>query len=34
MNAKMGGEPWAVSELPLFTKPTMLIGYDVHHKRG
>jgi aubergine-like protein len=34
INAKAGGEPWAVSEIPFMTKPTMIVGYDVHHKRG
>ena len=32
--AKIGGEPWAVSELPLFEKPTMICGMDVYHKVG
>lgn len=34
MNAKIGGQPWAVSKLPFMDKPTMIVGYDVHHKRG
>ena len=34
MNAKIGGVPWSVGDLPYFNIPTMLVGYDVHHKRG
>ena len=34
INAKIGGEPWAVSHMPFLDKPTMIVGYDVHHKRG
>jgi aubergine-like protein len=32
--AKIGGSPWGISELPLTDKPTMVVGYDVFHKRG
>jgi aubergine len=34
INAKIGGEPWALSDMPLMNKPCMIIGYDVFHKRG
>jgi aubergine-like protein len=34
MNAKVGGAPWTVSEIPFFDKPTMIAGYDIHHKKG
>ncbi len=34
MTAKIGGSPWAIDNLPLCDKPIMLVGYDVHHKRG
>ena len=29
MNAKNNGEPWALEQLPLMDKPTMIIGMDV-----
>ena len=32
INAKLGGEPWAVSGMPFTSKPTMVCGYDVFHK--
>ena len=32
--AKIGGEPWAVSEMPFFDRPTMICGMDVYHKVG
>lgn len=32
MNAKLGGQPWAVSDMPFTNKPTMVVGYDVFHK--
>ena len=32
--AKVGGEPWAVNELPYFDRPTMICGLDVYHKVG
>ena len=32
MNAKLGGCPWAISDMPFTNKPTMVIGYDVFHK--
>ena len=34
MNAKLGGEPWCVSNQPesFASKPTMVCGYDVFHK--
>ena len=31
INAKIGGIPWAVDNLPLVTKPTMICGMDVFH---
>jgi hypothetical protein len=36
MQAKLGGIPWAVqtNDLDKFNKvPTMVIGYDIHHKK-
>jgi len=33
MTAKIGGTPWAISDLPLSDRPIMIIGYDVHHKK-
>jgi len=32
--AKVGGEPWAVSDMPFMDKPTMVCGVDVYHKTG
>ncbi|CDW80416.1 macronuclear development protein 1 [Stylonychia lemnae] len=32
--AKIGGEPWAVNDMPFFDKPTMICGMDVYHKTG
>ena len=32
MNAKTGGVPWAVSNLPLNDVPTMVVGIDIYHK--
>ena len=34
MNAKLGGQPWAISDMPASfnNKPTMVVGYDVFHK--
>lgn len=29
--AKLGGIPWAVDQLPLMDKPTMVCGLDVFH---
>jgi len=34
MTAKIGGCPWAISDMPLCDAPLMLIGYDVHHTKG
>lgn len=34
MNAKIGGQPWSVTRMPFIEKNTMVVGYDVHHKRG
>ena len=34
MTAKIGGQPWGISDLPLCDRPIMLIAYDVHHKKG
>ena len=31
MNAKVGGVPWAVDNLPFMTEPTMICGMDVFH---
>jgi len=31
MNAKLGGIPWAVDNLPYMDKPTMICGLDVFH---
>jgi aubergine-like protein len=31
MNAKVGGTPWAVDNLPFMTEPTMICGMDVFH---
>lgn len=30
--AKLGGIPWAISDMPFSEKPTMVIGMDVYHK--
>ncbi len=32
--AKIGGEPWAINEMPFLNKPTMVCGMDVYHKVG
>lgn len=31
INAKIGGIPWAVDNLPFMDKPTMICGMDVFH---
>lgn len=31
MNAKVGGTPWAVDNLPFMKEPTMICGMDVFH---
>ena len=31
MNAKVGGIPWAVDNLPFMNEPTMVCGMDVFH---
>ncbi len=31
--AKLGGVPWSISDMPFNSKPTMLIGYDVFHAK-
>jgi aubergine-like protein len=31
MNAKVGGIPWAVDNLPFMSEPTMICGMDVFH---
>ena len=31
MNAKLGGTPWAVDQLPFMNDPTMICGMDVFH---
>jgi len=30
--SKVGGIPWAMSDMPFSDKPTMLFGIDVYHK--
>ena len=30
--AKIGGQPWAIDELPHFYETTMCIGYHVSHE--
>jgi aubergine-like protein len=32
--AKVGGEPWAISEIPFTSEPTMVVGLDVYNKLG
>ena len=32
--AKIGGEPWAISDMPFFERPAMVCGIDVYHKVG
>ena len=32
--AKIGGEPWAMDDMPFFDKPAMVCGIDVYHKAG
>jgi len=33
--SKTGGVPWGISDIPpAFTKPTMIIGYDIFHKKS
>lgn len=32
--AKIGGEPWAMNDMPFFDKPTMICGLDVCSKVG
>lgn len=34
INAKVGGVPWALQNLPLGDQPTMVVGIDVFHKKG
>ena len=31
MNAKLGGIPWIIDDLPFMDKPTMICGLDVFH---
>jgi aubergine-like protein len=31
INAKIGGIPWAVDNLPMFDRPSMVCGMDVFH---
>lgn len=33
INAKIGGEPWALTDMPFLNQPTMIVGYDIHHKK-
>nr|QZA51937.1 piwi a2.1 [Paramecium bursaria] len=32
INAKLGGTPWAISDMPLTDSPTMICGMDVYHQ--
>jgi hypothetical protein len=32
MCSKIGGIPWAMSDMPFTDKPTMMFGIDVYHK--
>jgi aubergine-like protein len=32
--AKVGGEPWAIDNLPFTDKPTMVMGIDVYQSKG
>lgn len=32
--AKIGGEPWAIDDMPFFDAPAMVCGLDVYHKAG
>jgi len=34
MCAKIGGEPWAIDNLPYFDDVTMVCGLDVYHNTG
>ena len=34
INAKIGGQPWSIRSVPYFDLPSMIIGYDIHHKKG
>lgn len=34
INAKVGGVPWALQNLPLGDQPTMVVGIDVFHKKN
>lgn len=34
MCAKIGGEPWAISDMPFFDDYTMVCGLDVYHNTG
>lgn len=34
MCAKVGGEPWAMDNLPFVSNPTMVVGIDVYNKNG
>lgn len=34
INAKIGGEPWAIDSMPFMDKACMIVGYDVFQKRG
>jgi aubergine-like protein len=34
INAKVGGIPWVISNIPLNDIPTMIVGIDVYHKKG
>jgi aubergine-like protein len=32
--AKVGGEPWAIDNLPFTRQPTIIIGLDVYNKNN
>ncbi len=34
MVAKIGGEPWAIDNLPFVNIPSMVVGIDVYNKNG
>lgn len=34
MNAKLGGIPWSVTNLPFFDGPSMIVGLDTFAQRG
>ena len=34
MNAKLGGVPWSISDIPFSEKATMIVGVSCFTKRG